>query len=207
MVPKQTCGWPPAPRLPPGGLEPPGTPQHPGSEFWDWSPGSLSLAYPVLRGARRGGGGCHCLQHPATWWLPVTGRLRAAWRASGARGPAACRGMLVGRGPRFKSKQRRMMPAVPQPRANGRQGAGVVGVGGAGCPGLKGDIEFGGGRGGGSTRRGGRAHSTLCPAAFPPAAEAALQECSWSRRAPAHGHGPWGWCHGQTCLAGLGVLR
>lgn len=77
-------------------------------DFRTSSPGppSLSPAYPAPRGARRGGGGCCCPWHPATWWLPVTGRLRAAWRAGGVQGPAACRRVPAGRGLRFKSKQR-----------------------------------------------------------------------------------------------------
>lgn len=87
-----------------------GAPWYPPSiqdhDFGTRIPGSPSPAYPAPRGARRrGGGGCRCPRHPATWWLPVTGRLRAAWRAGGARGPASCRRVLAGQGPRFKSKQ------------------------------------------------------------------------------------------------------
>lgn len=138
--PKSRCvgGHQPHGHLP-GVWSPPIPPSLWDQDFGTSSPSSPSPspAYPAPRGARRGGGGCCCPQHPVTWWLPVTGWLRAAWRASSARGPVACRRVPAGRGPRFKSKQRRMMPAAPRPRANGRQAAGAVGARGCWVPGAE----------------------------------------------------------------------
>lgn len=105
----------------------------------------------------------------------VPGRLPAA---------VASRRVPAGRGPRFKSQQHPRAPAEPRPRANGRRAAGVGGgpeprgskraFSGAGFE----EGEAGGGGAGG--------HCALCPAAFPPAAEAARQECGCRRRRWGH---------------------
>lgn len=119
---KEMCGWPPAPRPPPKG------PLGATSRI-------LGEGSPVPRPhltQRREEPGEEEEEAAAAAAAPGTLRHGGYLSPSGSEphgGP--CRRVPAGRGPRFKSKRRRMMPAVPRPWANGSRGGGGQGVPGA----------------------------------------------------------------------------